>query len=61
MTSLSTYGSYSFYCYYFGICSGGGDTTPTASVPEIDASSGALAIAVLIAALLLVREFRNRA
>ena len=61
MTPLATYGSYSFLCYYFGICSDSGGGTPTASVPEIDASSGALAIAVVIAALLLVRELRRRA
>lgn len=58
MTSLSTY---SFWCSYFGYTCGGGGTKPTASVPEIDASSGALAVAVLISALLLVRELRRRA
>jgi hypothetical protein len=36
-------------------------TEAAAAVPEIDASSGALAISALIAALLLVRALRNRA
>ncbi|MCI5112663.1 MAG: VPEID-CTERM sorting domain-containing protein [Marivita sp.] len=44
---------------------GGGSTTPTtpttvSSVPEIDASSGALAIAVVAAAMLLAWEVRRR-
>lgn len=41
---------------------GGGSTTPTvlSSVPEIDASSGALALAVVTAAMLLAWEVRRR-
>lgn len=41
---------------------GGGSTTPTvsSSVPEIDASSGALALAVVAAAMLLAWEVRRR-
>lgn len=41
---------------------GGGSSTPTvsSSVPEIDASSGALALAVVAAAILLAWEVRRR-
>ncbi|MBM2322064.1 MULTISPECIES: VPEID-CTERM sorting domain-containing protein [Marivita] len=40
----------------------GGGSTPSASssVPEIDASSGALALAVVAAAMLLAWEVRRR-
>lgn len=39
----------------------GGGSTPTASsVPEIDASSGALSLAVVAAAMLLAWEVRRR-
>ena len=41
---------------------GGGGNTPTTSsaVPEIDAGSGALALAVVAAAMLLAWEIRRR-
>ena len=47
---------------FFGGGSTPGGTTPTvsSSVPEIDASSGALALAVVAAAMLLAWEVRRR-
>ncbi len=39
---------------------GGGGQTTASAVPEIDASSGALALAVIAAAMLLAWEVRRR-
>ena len=52
--------SYSWWYYYFGWNhnSGGGGTS--SRVPEIDASTGALAIAALGAGMLLAREVKRR-
>ncbi len=50
-----------FYSYYGGNNGGSGGSTSTASsVPEMDAASGTLAIAVVLAALLLVWEIKRR-
>jgi len=43
--------------YYGGGTSGGGSSS---SVPEMDAASGTLAIAVVLAALVLAWEIRRR-
>ncbi|GGW32005.1 hypothetical protein GCM10011452_20730 [Gemmobacter lanyuensis] len=45
----------------FGSGSGSGGSTGSASVPEIDASAGLLAVAAVAAAMLLVWERRRRA
>lgn len=60
LASIATYGvgtaaasaqNLSFYCRYYGwYCN---TDTPTTSVPEIDASSGLLAMAAVAAMLLL--------
>jgi hypothetical protein len=39
---------------------GNGDPAPASSVPEMDAASGILAIAVVLAALALAWEIRRR-
>lgn len=50
-----------FYRYYGGYSSGhGGSTSTASSVPEMDAASGTLAIAVVLAALFLVWEIKRR-
>lgn len=50
-----------FTYYYGGSTSGSGGSTSTASsVPEMDAASGTLAIAVVLAALVLVWEIKRR-
>lgn len=51
----------SLWCKLFpSWCSPGPKPPPVASVPEIDASSSAKAIALLAGALLLSAEFRRR-
>lgn len=56
-----SYGSCSiwrpWYCFYGGHTDGG---TTTASVPEIDASAGLLAVAAVATVLLFVWERRRR-
>lgn len=50
-----------FIQHYGGGNSGsGGSTTTASSVPEMDAASGTLAIAVVLAALVLVWEIKRR-
>ncbi|SLN55559.1 hypothetical protein ROG8370_02512 [Roseovarius gaetbuli] len=50
-----------FTYYYGGSTSGsGGSTTTASSVPEMDAASGTLAIAVVLAALVLAWEIKRR-
>jgi hypothetical protein len=51
--------SYSWWYYYFGWGTYGGGGT-SSRVPEIDASTGALAIAALGAGLMLAREVKRR-
>lgn len=49
-----------FTYYYGGSTSGsGGSTTTASSVPEMDAASGTLAIAVVLAALVLAWEIKR--
>ena len=45
--------------WYGGTTSGGGSSS-TSSVPEMDAASGTLAIAVVLAALVLAWEIKRR-
>ncbi len=49
-----------FWCHWFGYTNCSNPGTPTASVPEIDASSGALAVAVVLSAVFFVLERRRR-
>ena len=50
-----------FIQHYGGGNTGAGGSTSTASsVPEMDAASGTLAIAVVLAALVLVWEIKRR-
>lgn len=51
--------SYSWWYHYFGWGNYGGGGT-SSRVPEIDASTGALAIAALGAGMLLAREVKRR-
>lgn len=51
--------SYSWWYYYWGWGTYGGGGT-SSSVPEIDASTGALAIAALGAGMMLAREVKRR-
>lgn len=51
--------SWSFWDWFGGIRGGSGGTTP-ASVPEIDASAGLLAVAAVLAVMALVWERRRR-
>lgn len=48
-----------FFSGYYGGRSGGGHEHAS-SVPEMDASNGVLAIAVVLAALVLVWEIKRR-
>ncbi|MET4103164.1 hypothetical protein ABIE58_002603 [Roseovarius sp. MBR-78] len=48
------------WSYFFGGYGGGSHDGTSSSVPEMDASSGILAIAVVLAALALVWEVKRR-
>ncbi|SHK75049.1 VPEID-CTERM protein sorting domain-containing protein [Roseovarius marisflavi] len=51
-----------WFTYYYGGSTGdsGGSTSTASSVPEMDAASGTLAIAVVLAALVLAWEIKRR-
>ncbi len=51
-----------WFTYYNGGRTGdsGGSTSTASSVPEMDAASGTLAIAVVLAALVLAWEIKRR-
>lgn len=53
---------WSWFNYYYGRSTGGsgGSHSTASSVPEMDAASGTLAIAVVLAALVLVWEIKRR-
>ncbi|NVK97203.1 VPEID-CTERM sorting domain-containing protein [Ruegeria pomeroyi] len=52
--------TYDYYYWWWGGWSYGGGGGTSSSVPEIDASTGALALAAVAAGLLLAREMRRR-
>lgn len=56
-----TASSSSWFWNWLRPITGGGGNTPPAAVPEIDASTGLLALAAVAAALLFVWERRRRA
>jgi hypothetical protein len=56
-----TASSSSWFWNWLRPITGGGGSTPPAAVPEIDASTGLLALAAVAAALLFVWERRRRA
>ena len=59
--SAQSYSRWSFWSWYYGGNYGGGSSTTTSSsVPEIDAGSGLLAVAAVLAALALVWEIKRR-
>jgi len=59
VASAQSYGGW--LCNRYGIfCQSGPGTTPTTNVPEIDVSSGLLAVAAIAATLALVWEIKRR-
>jgi len=60
--SAQSHGGWSFWDWYYGYTGGGssGSTHQTNAVPEIDAGSGLLAIAAVLAATALVWEIKRR-
>ena len=60
-TAIASAQSYSHYlCRRYGFYCGGNNHQPTTNVPEIDVSSGLLAVAALAATLALVWEIKRR-
>ncbi|ARE82308.1 VPEID-CTERM: VPEID-CTERM protein sorting domain protein [Roseovarius sp. EC-HK134] len=49
-----------FWSGWYGGTTSSGGSTSTSSVPEMDAASGTLAIAVVLAALVLAWEIKRR-
>ena len=49
-----------FFGGYYGGGTSGGDTGSASAVPEMDAASGTLAVAVVLAALVLTWEIKRR-
>ena len=49
-----------FWSGWYGVTTSSGGSTSTSSVPEMDAASGTLAIAVVLAALVLAWEIKRR-